>query len=101
VSKGIGQLQMRILQALIDGGGVLRIKGILERLFAGAGYNNKAYAGLSRSLKGLRCRRLVQTYKGVSVAGRATVIAALTTDGKKAAQGIVWEGEDEPEPGQP
>ncbi len=79
---------MRILQALMDGGGMLRIKGILERLFAEAGYN-KAYAGLSRSLRGLRRRHLVQTYKGVSVAGRATTVVALTSGGAEVAREIL------------
>jgi hypothetical protein len=73
------------------------VGGILAGLFdqGSTGVETKEYnrihSSLSRSLGALRIRGLVQTYTGVSVAGHATVIAALTGEGKKVAEGIEWE----------
>lgn len=97
MSRGLGQSQMRILDLLLEAGGALAMGAILSGLFdqasigVGTKEYNRIHSSLSRSLGALRIRGLVQTYKGVSVAGHATVIAAITTEGKKVAEGIEWE----------
>lgn len=96
MSRGLGQSQMRILTLLLESGGALVVGGILAGLFdkastgAGTKEYNLVHSSLSRSLKALRKRRLVMTYTGVRVAGHAAVIAAITSEGKKVADGIVW-----------
>jgi hypothetical protein len=95
MAKGLGGRQLSTLRLLLDNAGVLGVPGILEALFDKA--SPGAHSSLCRSLGALRRRGLIQTY-GISVAGHATVIAALTVQGAKVAGGILWEGE---EPGQP
>lgn len=96
MSRGIGALQSAILRLLLDRGGALAVPGILEGLFDKASIGEKEYrvicSSLSRSLKGLRVRRLVMSYTGIVVAGHHVVVVAITGEGKKVGEGIEWEG---------
>jgi DNA-binding MarR family transcriptional regulator len=97
VSRGLGPAQLSILYILEKAGGASTLAGILVGLDKGStgGAGTREYnvvrSSLSRSLKALRARDLVQTYTGVTVAGRAVVVVALTTAGAEVAREIVWE----------
>lgn len=98
MGKGPGQVQLYILTLLLETGGALSLSGLMANLINKGFWNkpesekeyHRTHNLLSRSLRGLRSRRLVQTYKGVHIAGRPTVIAALTRDGTEMAKTIEW-----------
>lgn len=99
MGKGPGQTQLRVLTLLLESGGALAVGGILAGLDkasieAGTREYHGIRSSLSRTLKALRDRGLVMTYTGVSVAGRAVVVAALTSEGAVKARGIEWEEEE-------
>jgi len=86
MSKGLGPAQRGVLDLLLKSGGALATAGILQGLFGQVpGPGTKRYSlmrsSLSRSLKALRERDLVETYTGISVAGHAAVVAAITKAG--------------------
>ncbi len=94
MGKGLGPAQLNILSILEKAGGALAVGGILARLFdkaslrVGSREYSRVHTILSRSVKGLRTRGLVETYTGVTVAGRAALVVALTSEGKKVAEGL-------------
>jgi hypothetical protein len=97
VGRGVGQIQQGILRLLLDRGGVLAAAGILRGLFdkvpgAGTKEYNVIRSSISRTLRGLRIRNLVDAYS-ISVAGHAALVVALTSEGAREAQEIVWEEE--------
>ncbi len=85
MGKGLGDLQRRALGLLVEAGGVLGAPFILRALFGqvtpGSEGYNRANSALSRSLRALRGRGLVMSYKGVAVGGRGVVVVALTAEG--------------------
>jgi len=100
VSRGLGQIQRGILRLLLDRGGILRVGSILGGLFdkvpgPGTKEYNVIHGSLSRSLKALRQRDLIQSYTGIAVAGRAALVVALTTAGAEVAREIEWEEVEE------
>jgi hypothetical protein len=114
MGRGLSQLQMGILRLALDRGGMVRVRDILEALWAwkpkpgkeghnggpafsrgsiGAEKYSRVHSTLSRTLARLRKRGLVQVYK--SEYGTAI---GLTTAGEREAKEIFWEGEEEAAP---
>jgi DNA-binding transcriptional ArsR family regulator len=113
MGRGLSEWQMTILRLTLDCGGMLRVRDILEALWAwkpkpekegrnggqvfsrgsiGAEKYSRVHSTLSRTLKRLRQRRLVEIFKG-----KNSTLIALTTAGKTEAKEIYWEGEEEVE----
>ena len=92
MSRGLGPAQLSVLAILKKAGGVLAVGGILGVLSAKANNGEQEYqtlsSSLSRTLKALRERGLVETYTGISAGGHAVVVAAITGEGKKVAEGL-------------
>lgn len=86
MGRGFGQLQMGILWALLDNGGMLRVGAILEKLPTSA-----RHTAISRALTKLREKRLIEVYSGARMGGRLVRVVSLTSAGVKEARGIVWE----------
>ncbi len=94
MSKGLGPAQQRVLSLLLKGGGVLAVGGILAGLFGQVpGPETKEYglmrSSISRTLRALRDRELVETY-AISAGGHAAVVAAITAEGVRKAREIEW-----------
>jgi DNA-binding MarR family transcriptional regulator len=100
MSRGLGRAQLSTLDLLWKSGGVLTPGGILMGLFGKVpGPGTKRYSlvrsSLSRSLKALRDRELVETYTGISTGGHAVLVVAITRAGAEVAREIEWEKVEE------